>query len=204
MFDEDSPAVRPGVSTRCHDAEDVAHSAADVAAEIRRRMPDVGVKKLHKLLYYGQAHHLAGLGRPLFSETVSAWDMGPVVGQLWKAVKDDPPRGQPDRLGEAELNTIGYVLSRYGRLSARELEHLTHGEAPWLRADADRSPGGSVGIALEWIRDYFRAEEANEEDGPIVTADMMRRFIEGAERRLAEPAETDSVERLRARARSHG
>ncbi|MDQ1633589.1 MAG: hypothetical protein QOJ32_398 [Frankiaceae bacterium] len=58
-------------------------SARDVAAELRQRLPDVGVKKLHKLLYYAQGHHLAALGRPLFSESISAWDMGPVVGEFW-------------------------------------------------------------------------------------------------------------------------
>jgi uncharacterized phage-associated protein len=40
------------------------------------------VKKLHKLLYYCQGHHLATFGLPLFDESISAWDMGPVVGTL--------------------------------------------------------------------------------------------------------------------------
>jgi hypothetical protein len=40
----------------------MAVSAHDVAAEIRRRQPSVGTKKLHKLLYYCQGHYLAAFG----------------------------------------------------------------------------------------------------------------------------------------------
>lgn len=205
MFDKiRSARPRDSVLERGY-ADYVAHSVAEVAAEIRRRRPGVGVKKLHKLLYYCQGHHLSGVGRPLFSETVSAWDMGPVVGQLWKAEKRaETGRSTPAEFDEAELNTIGYVLSRYGRLTARDLEHLTHGEQPWLRADVDRPPGGSTRIRPEWIRDYFLMEEQSDEDGLLVDAETMRRFAEGAERRLELPARDDSVDRLRSRARSRG
>jgi hypothetical protein len=34
-------------------------SAHDVAAALRARLPDLPTKKLHKLLYYCQGHHLA-------------------------------------------------------------------------------------------------------------------------------------------------
>src|SRR3954464_15797303 len=117
--------------------------ARDVAAVVRQRLPGVGAKKLHKLLYYCQGHHLATFGRPLFDETVSAWDMGPVVGSLWSAdtqgvVRVEPPSAS---VGEAELNTVGYVLSRYGRLSGRDLEILSHAEDPWQRAGRSRRAG---------------------------------------------------------------
>jgi hypothetical protein len=41
-------------------------SARDIASALRQRLPDIGVKKLHKLLYYAQDHRLAAFGRPLF------------------------------------------------------------------------------------------------------------------------------------------
>src|SRR5947207_14369309 len=102
-------------------------SAHDVAVVLRERLPGLPVKKLHKLLYYCQGHHLAAFGEPLFGETISAWDMGPVVGTLWKQEKDGEPAPVPARAGagvgvgaarlsEAELNTVGYVVSRYGGL----------------------------------------------------------------------------------------
>lgn len=172
--------------------------AYDIAAEIRRRMPDVGAKKLHKLLYYCQGHHLADLGRPLFVESVSAWDMGPVVGRLWKAEKEHEEAGPALPLGQAELNTVGYVLSRYGKLSARDLERLSHAEDPWRRADEGRVPGDSAVIKREWIAQYFRAKD--DDEGRISDA-AVGQFVEGAFGRRAEPARPDTAEGILARAR---
>src|SRR5437773_7443863 len=111
----------------------MALSAHDVAAALRERLPGLPTKKLHKLLYYCQGHHLAAFGEPLFFEAICAYDMGPVVVTVWKDEQhgDVPP--DRARLSEAQLNTVGYVVSRYGALTGRELEILTHGETPWQR-----------------------------------------------------------------------
>ncbi len=145
-------------------------AVVDVAAELRRRLPDVGVLRLHKLLYLAQGHHLAHVDRPLFSEPISAWDNGPVVGQLWH---DERPTGTP-RPGhpiadEAALNTIGLVVSHYGHLTGRELVDLTHAQQPWRAADRNREPGHSTRIEPRSIRAYFRqaAEEDARETGEL-------------------------------------
>ena len=73
-------------------------------------------------------------------------------------------------LGEAELNTVGYVVSRYGSLTGKDLEHLTHSETPWQTANRMRQPGGRVAIKQEWIRDYFLTDgnpAAGEETAPL-------------------------------------
>src|SRR5579859_3107573 len=112
MFEQTDTVLLGGPPARTPYPPDMPVSAHDVAAVLRKRLPGVGIKKLHNLLYYCQGHHLATLGEALFGETVSAWDMGPVVGTLWKAERDgDAPPVDP-HLGEAELNTIGYVISR--------------------------------------------------------------------------------------------
>lgn len=134
-----------------------AVSARDVAAVLRARLPGVGTKKLHKLLYYCQGHHLAALGEPLFREPLAAWDMGPVVDALWAAEKRSGPTGGSLR-DEAALNTVGYVLSRYGDFTGDQLEEMTHAEPPWRRADAGRRPGASAAIRPEWMSDFFAAD----------------------------------------------
>ncbi len=94
-------------------------SARDVAAALRDRRPGLPAKKLHTLLYYCQGHHLAAFDEPLFSETISVWDTGPVVGKLGYAEEQgDVPKVHRE-MNEAQLNTIGYVLSRYGALTGQ-------------------------------------------------------------------------------------
>jgi uncharacterized phage-associated protein len=184
----------------------MAVSAYDVAAALRERLPGLRTKKLHKLLYYCQGHHLATFGEPLFHERISAWDMGPVVGELWRGeqAEDVPP--DPAGLGEAELNTIGYVVSRYGKLTGRELEILTHGESPWRRADRDRLPGTSSRIQLDWIEEHFTsAAVADAEEEPVVLdTTAVTRLLAAARERLARPVRLDDLNVLRARLAAAG
>ena len=64
-------------------------SAHDVAAELRRQLPGLPTKKLHKLLYHCQGHHLAHFSEPLVAEAVMAWDMGPVVAHCGRPRRRD-------------------------------------------------------------------------------------------------------------------
>jgi uncharacterized phage-associated protein len=178
----------------------MAVPAADVAAELRRRLGDLPTKKLHKLLYYCQGHHLAATDHQLFSETISAWDMGPVVGSLWYDERDRGLSDKSGRLDEGALNTIGYVISRYGRLTGRDLEHLTHAETPWLRANHDRRPGESSRIEAIWMKEYFAAE-ATSDDDPMFDLDSgaVSDWLAAAQTRRHDQLHTDSYEELRAR-----
>jgi uncharacterized phage-associated protein len=177
-------------------------SAHDVAAELRRRIPALQTVKLHKLLYYCQGHHEAAFGEPLFSETISAWDMGPVVGQVWWVEKGQGPLpARPSPLNEAQLNTIGYVVSRYGKLSGNDLYRLTHSERPWIDADVERKRTGrsSVKIDNDRLRAFFVAD-ANEEDDawPPVDGEQLAEWLAGAEHRRHADLHADSPGRLRA------
>lgn len=177
-------------------------SARDVAAVLRDRLPGLPAKKMHKLLYYCQGHHLAAFDEPLFSETISAWDMGPVVGTLWRAEKQgDRPAAQHRELNEAQLNTIGYVISRYGALTGLDLENLTHSEMPWQMANGGRRAGESTRIRVEWIREYFRADGAadGDEDEVLLDSDAVSRWLRDADKRRPTSPRPDSIEELQAR-----
>jgi uncharacterized phage-associated protein len=139
--------------------------ARDVAAAIRRRLPSVGAKKLHKLLYYAQAHHLAAFGQQLFVQSISAWDMGPVVGAFWHEEQTPDDARDAAALDEAGLSTVGYVVSRYGRLTGRDLEVLSRGELPWQDADRRRKLAGerSARISPATMVEYFSADADDSE-----------------------------------------
>jgi uncharacterized phage-associated protein len=182
-------------------------SAHDVAAALRDRLPGLPTKKLHKLLYYCQGHHLATFDVPLFSETISAWDMGPVVGTLWFAESRGGRAPSPRPLNEAQLNTVGYVVSRYGALSGRDLENLTHHESPWQLADLNRTPGTSTKIRLDWIRDHFTAtdsDDANDDGIPLDSATVTAWLKDAEPPSSDEGFVPDSIEELKARLASGG
>jgi len=185
-------------------------TVGEVAAEIRRAVPTARSSKwkLHKLLYFCQGHHLAQLGEPLFSDALVAWDDGPVVSSLWGAEKHAPPVDVGARsrstLDEAALNTIGYVLSRYGRLSARDLVSLTHSQAPWQDADAERQRRGarSAPIAHEALRIYFSDPIDMDSDAefsePQVGEAAVAAFLEEARKVSGQSVAPDNYARLRA------
>lgn len=180
----------------------MTYSANAVAAELRLRLPGVPVKKLHKLLYYTQGHHLASFGDPLFSETISCWDMGPVVGSLWKDEKSGEG-SESLRLGgldEGALNTIGYVVSRYGSLTGTDLEHLTHGEAPWREADRGRRPGTSVRMPVDSLRDYFATAWLDDDSDAVpLDAEAVSAWLVETVKSGDQVGQPDSLEELRSR-----
>lgn len=173
--------------------------AHEVAEELRRQLPGIASKKLHKLLYYCQGHHLTQVGEPLFAEPIMAWDMGPVVANLWKAEREGV---QPMELGEldnGQLNTIADVVSRYGQLTGADLERLTHAEDPWRRADVDRPLGESVRIELQWIQEFFAAQADTEGELSFPTKDQIAAVTAGADQRRQRPAVADDPDELRSR-----
>ena len=160
-------------------------SAHDVAALIRTSLPDVGDVKLHKLLYYCQGFHLAHFDEPLFVEPIKAWDMGPVVSTFRAEDRQGRrPEGEV-RMAGGQLNTIGYVVSHYGKMTGRELVLLTHAETPWKRADEGRPEHGSVTIKSAWLAEFFKgvSESDRRELVPFDRAEVAEVVTAAAERR---------------------
>jgi uncharacterized phage-associated protein len=187
------------------------YSAREIAAEIRKQLPGVRTKKLHKLLYYCQGFHIAALDQPLFREEIQAWDRGPVVADLWCEEKYGAPlkggAAPTARLDQAALNTVGYVLSRYGAMTGADLESLTHNEPPWQVADQRRKLTGAQRLELNEIIGYFKSAAARDEE-PFDSAfddardnyepapDAIHAWLADAEKRKAEHLEVDDLTAL--------
>jgi len=130
-------------------------SVSDVAHAIRQRLPGVPTVKLHKLLYFAQGFHLAQVGEPLFHDVIEAWKYGPVVAEFWRADRYVSDR-EPAALDNDQLNTIGYVCSRYGNNSGGDLMSITHDQPPWRDAFWRRVGWGEQHtIEVDTIRQYF-------------------------------------------------
>lgn len=129
-------------------------SAHDVAVYLR----NAGIRsrlQLQKLLYYAQAWSLAWDDRPLFSETIKAWDLGPVVGEVWYALQHHELDGDPSRLTAEDRATIDAVVDFYGAQPADWLSELTHRERPWSDARQDKRPNPV--ISHEAMRAFYGA-----------------------------------------------
>lgn len=136
-------------------------SAHDVADELRQRLRDVGVVKLHKLLYYVQGWHIAHTGKPMFTEAIKAWANGPVIADLWADEKHGRGRPAPRQLGPSLLATIEYVVERYGEFSGEDLIRLTHAEDPWRDISESDDPATSTDpeIGHEALARWFTRHE---------------------------------------------
>ncbi len=128
--------------------------------------------------------------------------MGPVVGGLWKHEQTHGPVATVRPLDQAALNTIGFVLSRYGRLTGRDLEILTHGEPPWMAAKARAAASGdrSPKILRSDLMEFFGSKEGVDEDtGGNPAPDELLEFLRGASERSANVPCPDDLARLKDR-----
>lgn len=128
-------------------------SARDVAAYLISKGSQSALR-LQKLLYYAQAWSLVWDGRALFSETIRAWDMGPVVGEVWYAYRSHELGGDPTRLTAAERETVDAVIDYYGGQPETWLSELTHREQPWGDAYVRGARPSGV-ISLDAMKNFY-------------------------------------------------
>lgn len=122
--------------------------------------------KMQKLLYYVQGIIVAAERRPLFPETIYAWEYGPVVADAWYGMKHhgaaDLPIGEnririepiESYFSDHQSSWMRWILAQYAHLSAPELVRQTHSEPPWRSA---KTRGGlGAPISLVSLKRCFR------------------------------------------------
>jgi uncharacterized phage-associated protein len=163
-------------------------TAHDVAAYVLQQLGPMRAMKLQKIVFYGQAWHLAWSGTPLFDEPIEAWQGGPIIRALWNRHKGrDVLRkwnGHPERLSHAQRRTIARVHSFYGSLTGDELSALTHTEKPWLDARKGLSanqPGRHEITQLAMQEFYTRASTLiDSDDLQTMLCNLVRKLPNGS------------------------
>jgi len=142
-------------------ALDVAKYFIELANEESEH--DLTNLKLQKLLYYAQGKHLIANGDILFDDAVEAWRYGPVVNEVYHALKqcgqfpvtvfDIEIEHAP--LGEEAKRSVEDVWERIGKVySGGYLVDKTHADgAPWQRFYRE---GENVEIPNDTIAAYLR------------------------------------------------
>lgn len=134
--------------------------------------------KLQKLMYYAQGFYLALNDETLFSNSIEAWDHGPVVPDTYHRYKQYKNSAIPldDEFDASQvfnspqilfLNSIYESFSRFGAWTLRQ---MTHKERPWLNHSADGETADSDVISIEEIKDHFKQF--------VTTNDYIQSYIE--------------------------
>ena len=94
--------------------------------------------KLQKLLYYAQAYSIGITGKPLFHNSIMAWQHGPVVPDVYHSFSkfgNSLIHNVQDVSAPEPFDTLIAALVRdKGHLSAHQLRSMTHNEDTWRRA----------------------------------------------------------------------
>ncbi len=128
----------------------------------RERGEPITNLKLQKLLYYAQAWVLACADEPLFDEDFEAWVHGPVVPKVFRRFKEyrwNPITAPVTPVDDAGLRSyLAEVISKYGSLSATQLERLTHMEDPWkdARKGIPSDASSHAVISQVSMKSYYR------------------------------------------------
>jgi uncharacterized phage-associated protein len=118
--------------------------------------------KLQKLLYYAQGWYLGIYDDPIFGEQIQAWIHGPVVPAVFQTYRQFKWTPIPVESGHVKIDkrTDAHVLaiiSAYGKLTAVQLEAISHKEDPWIEARkgiAPQCPSNAV-ITHDSMRRFF-------------------------------------------------
>ena len=150
----------------------MAYSARTVAnyliEQAKIKNVELTPMQLLKLIYIAHGWNLAINERPLIKEDVEAWKYGPVISNIYHAVKHwgNGPVKEPlsiidsneSELFQEEKDVIDRVLSVYGNMSGIQLSNLTHSRGtPWHEVYFDK--GGQTiphtKIPNELIKSHF-------------------------------------------------
>ncbi len=145
-------------------ADYICYSAINADSEI-------SVLKLHKLLYYVQAWHLAFFGNRYLDVDFQAWVHGPACRDLYNRYKDTKTLFSLVTLDDLEFKTfnslsttdidhIDNVLNAYMHLTGGQLEALSHAETPWQSARGNLPPFARSETVIDdgLVAQYYRAK----------------------------------------------
>lgn len=135
----------------------VARFAINHCNEIKTSISNL---KLQKILYFIQADFLVNKNEPCFYEEIEAWNLGPVVPEVYMAFKIYGSSNIPfqkdytvmEAISKPDQIRIMNMTEKCSKYSTSALVDITHKQAPWRNA---YQPYRSNIIEKESIKKYF-------------------------------------------------
>ena len=150
----------------------MAYSAIDISKIlISKSNPQEGGEllsnmKLQKLLYYCQGLYYAKFEKPLFAESIIAWQYGPVVPSVYHNFKEFGSKGIPLDVVDNEIvlekkeeEMLSEVFTYFNQFSAIKLMNMTHSEEPWCSTNMSNE------ITLDKLSKHFKKFLTTENEG---------------------------------------
>ncbi len=137
----------------------VANAFLRIASEHGKKLTNMQVQKL---VFMAQGYSLALLDRCIFEKNIHAWQWGPVVPSLYKALQPYGSGQVTQELKAAdsvlrdseESGVLKGVWDAYGHYSGSQLSEITHRPgSPWKKT-WDRQPFGVIDV--EDIKSYYK------------------------------------------------
>lgn len=142
------------------------HLAAHyVLSALKERDLSASPLKLIKLVYISHGYHLAFHKKPLLREHVEAWRYGPVIPEIYYAVKEFKGAPVPldlfagyletaEAVGPESPNLVKEVIAAYGKFDGLQLSAATHKDGtPWHTVY--RGKGDRAVIPNSLIQEYY-------------------------------------------------
>ncbi|MGN2336774.1 Panacea domain-containing protein [Clostridium cagae] len=138
------------------------HTALEIAAYIINKCIELGRPvsnlQLQKILYYVQGKYIKITnGEVLFSDTMEAWQYGPVVPKVYYSYNSYSSSNIIAKQDEIELESfekdiIDPVIHQKSMYSAWTLVEQSHSEKPWINA---YNNGNGSPITNDELRNWF-------------------------------------------------
>lgn len=132
--------------------------------------------QLIKLVYLAHGWMLGLLDRPLLEDDVEAWQYGPVIRSLYRAVAGDRDpiyESIPGHMAEFDQDSkdvLDQVYEKYGRINGVTLSQMTHKPGtPWH--DTWSSLGKNAVIPQDLIKEHFKNLAKRYSKGYVRAAD---------------------------------
>jgi len=117
--------------------------------------------KLQKILYFIEAYSLSVNGKSLFSDSIEAWEYGPVIPNVYHQFKSQGSSPIIDKnvtvkMDKKTADLISGVWETFNKYSASRLVDITHRHDPWKKTyEKNKKMGLKSSISRDLMKEYY-------------------------------------------------